>query len=247
MEDPRQSSTSEKSESGGTAVAELKPLQSLEQFMADRPEDAWEHSAYEAYFKTLVKAYTAAANPPTEIKPQMKTAQTMIQQYNMTSPLNVALNAAYQGLCGPRPGDSLRKITPDFLVDGHQWKHYKNGDKKWGLFNCKWEEVHKIIQYGAKLILVEWANRIDQGAKVRDQLMDGYVEFDRNVGTPGDFVTKEVSLIKIQISRGGKLVSGHGYPVPSADNDDFPTVKGNHATALLETLTADNNSMRSKT
>jgi hypothetical protein len=107
--------------------------------------------------------------------------------------------------------------------------------------------VHKIIQYGAKLILAEWATRIDQGETVKDQLLDGYVQFDQNVGTPGGKGAKEVSLIKIQIARNSKSVSGHGYPVPSADEPNFPEVRGSYALALTEALTSDNNSIRSKT
>jgi len=42
--------------------------------------------------------------------------------------------------------------------------------------------------------------------------MDGYVQFDEDVGTPGQFVKKGVSLIKIQIARGGKMVFGARVP-----------------------------------
>lgn len=256
MEDPRQYRNPNKDESGsgkGTAVLDAstmpKPgeLKSLEQFMADREEDAWEVSAYVAYGKLLGAAFKQSATKPESIRQQLLTAQGLLSKYLITPELNVCLNTAYQGLCGPRPGDDLRRITPNFLVDGHQWKHYKNGDFTWGLFSGKWEEVHKIIQYGAKLILAEWAKRIDLGETVKDQLMDGYVQFDQNVGTPGGKGAKPVSLIKIQISRTSKQVAGHGYPVPSADEPNFPEVKGNYATALNEVLTPDNNSIRSKT
>jgi hypothetical protein len=260
VENPDQYKDQGGSSSGGnnnnTGASEVEKtpvpvrLMSMEQFMAERAEqkgDAWEPTAYKAYMFLLAKVFKASTTQPPEIKALLLEAEKYIKQFFIGEPLNNCLNAAYQGLLGPRPGDDLRKITPAFLVDGHQWKHYQNGDKKWGLFvGHSWEEVHKIIVYGAKLILAARAIEIDGGAKVQDQILDGFVQFDQNVGTPGDFVKKEVSVIKIQISRSSVLVSGHGYPVPTWDSG-FPFVKGTLAAAYQEALLGDNNSMRSKT
>jgi hypothetical protein len=212
---------------------------------AEKPGDAYEYSAYKAYMWSLARVFKASETKQESLKSLLMDAEKYLNQYYVGEPLIQCLNAVYQGLMGPKPGDDLRLIIADFLVDGHQWKHYQNGDTKWGLFiGHKWEEVHKIIVYGAKLVLAARAIEIDHGEVVQNTVMDGFVQFDGDVGTPGGS-KKGVSLIKIQISRTTTQASGHGYPVANSD-PSFPIVYGVLRLALLEPLSVDNNSMRVK-
>ena len=228
------------------------PLPSLEQFLASRKkekeedEDRDESKEYMAYLKLLVARYKASGRKVPQIEADLKDAHKNLTQHFYPGGAIRGMNAAYQALCGPRPGDDLRHLTPDFLVDAHQWKHYEAPKPdEWGKFTEDWRTVHKIIVYGAKLILAVRAHMLDEGAKPSDQVLDGFVTFDQDVGLPGNKVKKAVTTIRIQMSRDSKLVSGHGYPVPFIDNT-FPCVAGRLADARNEALSADNDSPRSK-
>src|SRR6266849_3487080 len=106
-------------------AAEPGPLPSLEQYLADK-EDKEDIQHYKDYFNILVKRYNLQKEKTgkvPEIEAHLLDAKKNLQIYFVGGSVP-GLNGAFQILCGPRPGDNLRKITPLFEVDDHQWKHY---------------------------------------------------------------------------------------------------------------------------
>ncbi len=242
-DNPKKPSPNNNNSSSPVSVKDEKilagALPSLDAFRDSR-EDCWTAPAYEAYLELLVKEFRSKSYP-IEVRGMLDTADKLIKSQQFDYPLHKCFNAAYQAMNGHRPGDELRNLKDQFLIDAHQWKHYSpDGEVGAAQFGVTWDDSHKLLVYCAKLILTKWAEWVDEGKKMNDKVLDGFVLFDKEIGNGGKkFGFKPTHIVRLQISKGSKGVEGHGYPDGLSDNK-YPVLNGTLSAASQEVLLPKN-------